>query len=43
MLGDKGALTLGGSVVPIWAEVLITLAMGSAMLALAVRSFRRTD
>ena len=43
ILGDRGALTIGGNVVPIWAEVLIVLAMGSAMLALAVRSFRRTE
>lgn len=43
VLGDATALTIGGTVVPIWAEALIVLAMGSAMLALAVRSFRRPD
>jgi ABC-2 type transport system permease protein len=43
ILGDRGALTIGGGIVPIWAEVLIVLAMGTAMLALAVRSFRRTE
>ena len=37
------SLTIGGGIVPIWAEVLIVLAMGTAMLALAVRSFRRTE
>jgi ABC-2 type transport system permease protein len=43
VLGDAGALTIGGEVVPIWAEVLVMLAMGTVMLALAVRSFRRAD
>lgn len=41
ILGDAGALTLGGEVLPIWSEALIVLALGSAMLALAVRLFGR--
>jgi ABC-2 type transport system permease protein len=44
MLGsDAAPLTWGGWVVPIWLEVLIVLSLGTAMLALAVRSFRRTE
>ena len=43
VLGDAGALTIDGRVVPIWAEVLVVLVLGSAMLALAVRSFRQTE
>jgi len=43
VLGDAGALTINGSVVPIWAEVLVVLALGSIMLAFAVRSFRQAE
>lgn len=43
LLGDAGALTIGGEVVPIWAEVSVVLLLGVAMLGLAVRSFRQTD
>jgi ABC-2 type transport system permease protein len=44
MLGDDAVpLTWGDWVVPIWLEVLIVLTLGVAMLALAVRSFRKTE
>ncbi|MBI2170212.1 MAG: ABC transporter permease [Actinobacteria bacterium] len=39
ILGDFGAVSLGGTVLPIWSEVLIILGFGSAMLALAVHLF----
>jgi len=39
LLGDEVALTLNGQVPPIWLDALIVLALGSAMLALAVRTF----
>lgn len=41
ILGDAGALTLGGEVLPIWLEAVIVLGIGTAMLALAVRLFGR--
>lgn len=41
LLGDAGALTLGGDVLPIWSEALIVAGLGVAMLALAVRLFAR--
>jgi ABC-2 type transport system permease protein len=45
MLGgnDAAPLTINGWVVPIWIEVVIVLTLGVAMLALAVRSFQRTE
>ena len=45
MLGEHDAapLTINGWVVPIWTEVLIVLTLGIAMLALAVRSFQKTE
>lgn len=43
LLGDATALTWGDWVVPIWLEVLLVVVLGSAMLALAVRSMRTTD
>jgi ABC-2 type transport system permease protein len=45
MLGESDAapLTINGWVVPIWTEVLIVLTLGVAMLALAVRSFQKTE
>lgn len=41
LLGDEVALTIGGDVLPIWFEILVVLALGSAMMALAVRLFTR--
>ena len=45
MLGEADAapLTINGWVVPIWTEVLIVFTLGTAMLALAVRSFQKTE
>jgi ABC-2 type transport system permease protein len=45
MLGESDAapLTINGWVVPIWTEILIVLILGVAMLALAVRSFQKTE
>jgi ABC-2 type transport system permease protein len=45
MLGESDAapLTINGWDVPIWTEVLIVLTLGIAMLALAVRSFQKTE
>jgi len=45
MLGESDAapLTINGWIVPIWTEVLIVLTLGIAMLALAVRSFQKTE
>jgi ABC-2 type transport system permease protein len=40
---DASAVTINGWVVPIWTEVLIVLALGTVMLALAVRSFQKTE
>lgn len=41
LLGDEVALTIGGEVLPIWFEVVVVLALGTAMMALAVRLFTR--
>ncbi len=41
VLGDGSALRIGGDVVPIWAEVAVVFVLGVAMLALAVRSFKK--
>jgi ABC-2 type transport system permease protein len=44
ILGDDAApLTYGDWVVPIWFEVLIVLAVGAAMLAVAARAMARTE
>jgi ABC-2 type transport system permease protein len=44
MLGsDAVPLTWGDWVVPIWLEVVIVFSLGTAMLAIAVRSFRKTE
>ena len=44
VLGDDAApLTYGDWVVPIWLEVLIVLTLGIVMLAIAVRSFSKTE
>jgi ABC-2 type transport system permease protein len=40
---DAAPLTFGDWIVPIWVEVVIVLAVGISMLALAVRSFQRTE
>lgn len=43
VLDDVRPLTFNGEVVPLWIDAVVVLALGSAMLALAVRLFRRTD
>ncbi|MCZ7527475.1 MAG: ABC transporter permease [Acidimicrobiia bacterium] len=43
LLDDVAPLTIGDWVVPIWFEVIVVLTLGTLMLALAVRTFRRTD
>lgn len=43
VLGDAGALTIGGEVVPVLVEVAVVLALGTGMMALAVRSFRQAE
>ena len=44
MLGSQASpLTFGDWVVPIGLEILIVLSFGIGMLAIAVRSFRKTD
>jgi ABC-2 type transport system permease protein len=44
MLGsDAVPLTWGDWVVPIWLEVVIVFSLGTAMLAIAVQSFRKTE
>ena len=43
VLGDAGALTIGATVVPIWADVAVMVLLGAMMLAVAVRSFRPGD
>jgi ABC-2 type transport system permease protein len=42
-LEDAPALTVGGEVVPMWVDALVVLALGSALMALAVRLFQHTD
>jgi len=43
VLPGSPGLTIGGSLLPIWSEALITLGFGLAMLTLAVRLFSHTD
>jgi len=44
MLGsDAVPLTWGDWVVPIWLEVVIVFSLGTAMLAIAVQTFRKTE
>ncbi len=43
LLPDIVPLTLNGWPVPIWFDVLVVVAMGSTMLAFAVRSFRKVE
>jgi ABC-2 type transport system permease protein len=40
---DQLSMTLGGHVVPIWAEVLILLGFGLVLMSIAVLNFRRQD
>jgi ABC-2 type transport system permease protein len=43
VLEDAPAVTIGGEEVPLLAEAALVLALGTALLALAVRLFRKTD
>jgi ABC-2 type transport system permease protein len=43
VLPDAPAVEIDGWVVPMWTEALLVLAIGTALLALAVRLFNRTD
>lgn len=43
LLGERGALTWNGEVLPIWTEILVVAVLGTAMLALATRLLARTD
>ncbi|HVM40635.1 MAG TPA: ABC transporter permease [Acidimicrobiia bacterium] len=43
LLGERGALTWNGEVLPIWTEILVVVVLGAAMLALATRLFSRSD
>jgi ABC-2 type transport system permease protein len=43
LLPQIAPLTIFGWVVPLWADALITLAFGTAMLTLAVRLFAKTE
>ena len=43
MLGRQYALTIGDWVVPVWFDILVLLGMGTAMLAMAVRLFARSE
>jgi ABC-2 type transport system permease protein len=42
-LSDAPALTINGTVVPLWLNGIIVGVLGGALLALAVRLFRRTE
>jgi hypothetical protein len=42
-LSDAPALTINGTVVPMWLNGMIVGVLGTALLALAVRLFRRTE
>lgn len=42
-LEDAPALTVAGNVVPMWADALVVLSLGSLLMALAVRLFQQTD
>ncbi|MGH9213904.1 MAG: ABC transporter permease [Acidimicrobiales bacterium] len=42
-LEDAPALTIGGDPVPLWFDALVVLGLGSALMALAVRLFQRTE
>jgi ABC-2 type transport system permease protein len=43
VLPDAPGVEIGGSVVPMWAEAALVLAIGTALLALAVRLFHKTE
>jgi ABC-2 type transport system permease protein len=43
LLGEKVALTIGHHVVPIWSDVVIVLALGAGLLAVATRWFGRVE
>jgi ABC-2 type transport system permease protein len=43
LLGDHQALTIAHHVVPIWSDVVIVLALGTALIALATRFFGRVE
>jgi ABC-2 type transport system permease protein len=43
VLPDVPGVTIGGEEVPLWAEGALVLGLGTALLALAVRMFQRTD
>jgi ABC-2 type transport system permease protein len=43
VLPDSPAVEIGGWAVPMWAEAALVLALGTALLALAVRLFHRTE
>jgi ABC-2 type transport system permease protein len=43
MLGRQYALTIGNWVVPVWFDILVLLGMGTAMLAMAVRLFGKSE
>lgn len=43
LLGEKLALTINNYVVPIWADVVIVLALAAALLAVATRFFGKVE
>jgi ABC-2 type transport system permease protein len=43
LLGEKQALTIAHHVVPIWSDVAIVLALGTALIALATRFFGQVE
>ncbi|MFP3899932.1 MAG: ABC transporter permease [Acidimicrobiia bacterium] len=43
VLPDSPGVTVGGEVVPLWAEGLLVVGLGTALLAVAVRLFHRTE
>jgi ABC-2 type transport system permease protein len=43
VLPDAPGVTLGGEVVPVWAEGILVFGLGTALLAVAVRLFHRTE
>jgi ABC-2 type transport system permease protein len=42
-LEDAPKLTIGSQVVPLWADALLVLGLGTVLMALAVRLFQQTD
>jgi ABC-2 type transport system permease protein len=43
VLSDTPGVTINGATVPMWAEGLLVLGLGTGLLALAVRLFRSTE